>query len=253
MSPSSSLRFHSQTYISPLLGPSIFTMSQPETITILQDVITKTQPQPILKKDLQDMHDHILSQPGGEDTIRLLGKHMSQNTTVTTMSLGNGAGAFKAKTSAKGNLLNLWFYQRVNIQANGKDFTANMGGFTPGIPVGALFGDLYYDDINDISGDYDVQVGGIMVSCSSREHHARFADSGYSNISLCSSSATGRSKCLSRLVMWEDRLVWLVGVALGLKRGENFEYEIGEWVSKFATVSLILLIHSFVLETINLR
>jgi len=190
--PSSTLRLDLQTYILLLSRLSILKMSQAKTITILQDVITKTQPQPILEKDLQDMHDHILSQPGGEDTIRLLGKHMSQNTTVTTMDLGNGAGAFKAKTSAKGNLLNLWFYQRVNIQANGKDFTANMGGFTPGIPVGALFGDLYYDDINDIGGDYDVQVGGIMVSCSSRDTQTRFTNSGCSNTSLCSSSATER-------------------------------------------------------------
>ncbi|EXF74862.1 hypothetical protein CFIO01_04190 [Colletotrichum fioriniae PJ7] len=137
-------------------------MAQTETLSLLQDVVAKTQQQAILESDVQELHDHILAQPGGEEKLQLLAQSVS--TPVTAMAT-NDAGAFKSKMSATGSLTNVWFYQRVtvNVNVNGKDrqFTANLGGFSPGFPGGALFGDLYYDDINDVGGDYTVQAGSI--------------------------------------------------------------------------------------------
>ncbi|KAK1503517.1 uncharacterized protein CCOS01_07628 [Colletotrichum costaricense] len=137
-------------------------MAQTETLSLLQDVVVKTQQQAVLESDIQELHDHILAQPGGEEKLRLLAESVSSP--VTAMAT-NDAGAFKSKMGATGSLINLWFYQRVTVKVNvnGKDrqFTANLGGFSPGFPGGVLFGDLYYDDINDVGGDYTVQAGSI--------------------------------------------------------------------------------------------
>ncbi|KAK7435555.1 hypothetical protein CaCOL14_002251 [Colletotrichum acutatum] len=137
-------------------------MAQTQTFSLLQDAVAKTQQQAVLESDIQGLHDHILTQPGGEGKLRLLAESVSSP--VTTMAT-NGAGAFKSKMSATGSLINLWFYQRVTVKVNvnGSDrqFTANLGGLSPGFPGGALFGDLYYDDINDVGGDYTVQAGSI--------------------------------------------------------------------------------------------
>ncbi|KAL1593221.1 hypothetical protein SLS60_010829 [Paraconiothyrium brasiliense] len=112
-------------------------MAQVETLTILQDVLTKNQPQPVLESELQAFHDFIVSQPDGVETLRLLGRNLPDST-VSIKAMSNDAGAFKSKTSGKGSLLNLWVYQRLTVDAYGKSFTANLGGFSPGFPVGAL-------------------------------------------------------------------------------------------------------------------
>ncbi|KAI1738235.1 hypothetical protein F4680DRAFT_426541 [Xylaria scruposa] len=68
---------------------------------------------------------------------------------------------FKNSTSSEAGLLNLWFYTQLDLKANniGKRFQGSAGGFSIGLPVGALYGTLWYNDLSSLSGSCSYFMG----------------------------------------------------------------------------------------------
>ncbi|KAM0204724.1 hypothetical protein ACHAPA_011736 [Fusarium lateritium] len=115
--------------------------------------------------DLQSFYKFVVAQPEGPaDLASLAATTATQANTVNkTAALAapdSAPSGFSQQTSANGSVINLWVYQRVYINALGKQCTINMGGITPGFPGGATFGTLFYDNEGDLNGDCDVVFTG---------------------------------------------------------------------------------------------
>ncbi|KAI1454146.1 hypothetical protein F4805DRAFT_334350 [Annulohypoxylon moriforme] len=70
---------------------------------------------------------------------------------------------FRSTISAAGSIVNLWIYNRVNLVGRDikREFTGDSWGFIPGLPAGALFGTMWYNDASDFEGSCQFFVGGI--------------------------------------------------------------------------------------------
>ncbi|KAF4985430.1 hypothetical protein FGRMN_11211 [Fusarium graminum] len=115
--------------------------------------------------DLQSFYQYVIAQPQGPaDLVSLASTTAAQaDGIIKNAALAapeTTSSGFSQQTSANGSVINLWVYQRVYINALGKQCTINMGGVTPGFPGGATFGTLFYDNQSDLSGDCDVVFTG---------------------------------------------------------------------------------------------
>ena len=117
-------------------------MAQEETMAILKDVIAKTHSRPVLKAEIERFHNHIMSQPKGEDIVRILGQHVMNPAPMAAPMTTPNPGGFQNKMSATGSLISLLFYQHitldVNVNGKAKQFIGNLGGVSLGVPAGAL-------------------------------------------------------------------------------------------------------------------
>lgn len=97
--------------------------------------------------DLAPFHKYILSKPEGPANLAKLAS-VAAPSAAGTPETGKptalvdatvGDPLFSQQTSANGSVLNLWFYQRVTVDAGAlkRQCVANMGGITPGFPGGA--------------------------------------------------------------------------------------------------------------------
>lgn len=117
-------------------------MAQEETLAILKDVVAKTHSRPVLTVEIERIHKHIMSQPKGEDIIRILGQNVSNPAPMAALMTAPIPGGFRNKMSASGSLISLLFYQHitldVNVNGKAKQFIGNLGGISLGVPGGAL-------------------------------------------------------------------------------------------------------------------
>ncbi|SCO92486.1 uncharacterized protein FRV6_16614 [Fusarium oxysporum] len=148
--------------------------------------------------DLQSFYKFVIAQPEGPaDLASLAATTATQaNTTSKTAALAapNAPSGFQQQTSANGSVINLWVYQRVYINALGKQCTINMGGVTPGLAGGATFGTLFYDNESDLNGGCDVAFTGFgpYYALYFRRDGGTFATYQSGNVGWASGVAGGR-------------------------------------------------------------
>ncbi|KAI0188468.1 hypothetical protein EV127DRAFT_129774 [Xylaria flabelliformis] len=109
---------------------------------------------------VKSFYEYIISQEHGDLILdSVVNPEGSFAHKVALKAAANGD--FNNSTSAEAGLLNLWFYTQLDLKANniGKRFQGSAGGFTPGLPVGALYGTLWYNDPNTLSGSCSYFVG----------------------------------------------------------------------------------------------
>ncbi|UKZ80148.1 hypothetical protein TrVFT333_007905 [Trichoderma virens FT-333] len=105
---------------------------------------------------LNDFYDFVMSQQHGEQILEsIVRPEYVYNRSVTLQS------DFNTSTYAAGSLLPLIFYDQLHLEAHDvkKSFTGHTWGLVLGIPGGAVFGTLFYNDIAELEGECSLFIG----------------------------------------------------------------------------------------------
>lgn len=120
-----------------------------DTVKILHDLVCQTHSGQLLHDDIEQLHKHITSQPGGKELIEAAHKAgasipappSNKETTLAATSSRSG-GAFKASMAASGGFVGFLFYQsvwvQVNVNGRQRTFQGDLFGLTVGLPGGGL-------------------------------------------------------------------------------------------------------------------
>ncbi|KAI1174791.1 hypothetical protein F4777DRAFT_579683 [Nemania sp. FL0916] len=131
------------------------TLQNDQRYASLLDHFRKATSREVDESEVRRFYEFILSQKNGELIIDSV--IHPEGTFAHKVALNPKANDrdLETSTSAEGGLLNLWIYTQLDLKASNiaRRFQGSSWGITPGIPVGALFGTLWYNTVDDLRGN----------------------------------------------------------------------------------------------------
>ncbi|KAH7401301.1 hypothetical protein BKA66DRAFT_436454 [Pyrenochaeta sp. MPI-SDFR-AT-0127] len=120
----------------------------------------KTASGEVDESQVKDFYEFIISQEHGETILDSI-LHQEGTFAHKVALNAEAKDEFKTSTSAEAGLLNLWFYTQLDLKAKNisRRFQGSAWGVSPGLPVGALFGTLWYNDVSELKGKCSFFVG----------------------------------------------------------------------------------------------
>lgn len=107
--------------------------------SLLENRVRETPGIELDEGQISSLSQFVRTHPHGDSILHSILNPQETFTCSFTVNQSPG-NDFHNSTSTTGGLVNLWVYIHVDIQAKDvkRTFSGNAGGFTPGIPGGAL-------------------------------------------------------------------------------------------------------------------